>query len=215
MSSRRTHAAIALLALLLLAAAGCQKESQTQTTVPAAWRNPDLPRVPFTKLFVIGVGRNDEYRRLYEDSMVRALREQGAGAQASWALFPQAEKLDAARVLVDVEQQGFDAVVIARLRSVHEKEEYVPASPLTSSDAFMSGYEEAHAVKSSPAHFKTNTTYRVETSVYSVRDQMAAWLVLSDTVNPESVQDVIHSVSARIAAQMKAEGLVAQPSAAP
>lgn len=215
MSPRSTQIAVALLALVLLATTGCQKESHTKTTVPPAWRNPELPRVPFTKLFVMGVGRNDEYRRLYEDSMVRALQDQGAGAQPSWTLFPEGEKLDAARVLVAVEQRGFDAVVIARLRSVHEEEEYVPAAPLTSSDAFMSGYEEAYAVKSAPAHLKTNTTYRVETSVYSVRDQMAAWLVLSDTVNPASVEDVIQSVSARIAAQMKAEGLVAQSSAAP
>lgn len=200
-----------LVALSVLAGAGCQKESQTQTTIPSSWRNPEFSGAPFQKIFVIGVAQNDANRRLYEDSMVRALQAEGVMAQASWTLFPEEKKLERAKVLVAVEEQGFDAVVIARLRSVHEKEEYVPARPLTSSDLYMSGYDEAYAVNSDPAHYEMHETYRIETTLYSARDEMLAWVVLSDTLNPESVEDVIQSVSSTIAKQMKAEGLLAGP----
>jgi hypothetical protein len=37
---------------------------------------------------------------------------------------------------------------------------------------------------------------------------MVAWVVLSDTVNPNSVEEVIQSVSSSIAKRMKAEGLI-------
>lgn len=203
----RLHLALVLAGAALIGA-GCQKESQTQTTIPATWRNPDFSGAPFGKFFVLGVAKSDENRRLYEDHMVRALQEQGASAQASSVLFPQSEKLDRAEVLLAVEQAQFDAVVIARLRSVHEKEQYVPAQPLTSSDLYMSGYDEAYAVNSAPAHYAKTTTYRVETTIYSARDEMLVWVLVSDTVNPESVEDIIQSLSATIARQMKAGGLI-------
>lgn len=198
-----------LCGLFLLAATACSKNTPTQSTVPAAWRNPEFGGQPFTSFFVIGVGRNEHNRRLYEDNMVRALQGQGATARASWTSFPESEKLERAKVLVAVEEEGFDAVVIARLKDVREQQVYVPARPATSSDEYMAGYDEAYAVNSDPAHYEKRTTYRVETSVYSVRDQMLTWVVLSDTVNPDSVEDVIHTVSSSIAKRMKAEGLIA------
>ena len=203
--------AAVLLAVSSFFAVGCKSEAQTQTTVPATWWSSDLPRAPFTQVFVIGIGRNDDYRRLYEDSMVRALATEGVAAQSSWTLFPDTGKLDKARVLIAVEERGFDSVLIARLKSIREEEHYVPAAPLTSSDLYMSGYDKAYAVNSSPAHYEQNTTYRVETTLYSVRDEMLGWVALSDTVNPRSVEDVIESVSTRVVAQMKAEGLIAVP----
>ena len=199
---------MSLLALSALILAGCRKESQAETTVPATWRNPDLRTEPFRRIFVIGIGRNDQYRRLYEDSMVHALGEEGVLAQASYVLFPAPGKLDRAEVLVAVEKRGFDAVVIARLQNVKKDQKYVPAQPMYSSDLYMSGYDEKYAVNSSPAHYEEQKTYRVETTLYSVRDEMLAWVAFSDTVNPASVEDIIHSVSARVAAQMKAEGLL-------
>ena len=203
--------AVALLVVGVLASSACQKGGEAQTTIPATWRNPGLPPTPFSKIFVIGVGRNDSYRRLYEDSMAKALSGQGVTAQASYTLFPEPGKLDSAKVLVEVEERGFDAVVIARLKSVHEETKYVAAAPLTSSDLYMSGYDEAYAVNSSPAHYEKSKTYRVETTLYSARDEMLAWVGLSDTVHPDSVEDIIQSVSARVARQMKAEGLIGVP----
>lgn len=197
----------AVLALSMLTAGACSK-NETKTTIPATWRNPEFTGAPFSKLFVIGVGRNGDYRRLYEDSMVHALQEEGVMAQASWTLFPETGKLDRARVLVAVERAGFDAVVIARLREVREQEELVPARPATSSDLYMAGYDQAYAVNSAPAYYRTNRNYRVETSIYDLRHGILARVYLSDTLNPDSVDELIHSVSARIVEQMKTEGLI-------
>ena len=200
-----------LCLLLLLPAGACKQASQTQTTIPAAWRNSDFSGEPFTSFFVIGVGRNDQYRRLYEDSMVRALTQHGAAARASYESFPDTEKLDRARVLVAVEQAGYDAVVIARLDHVKEQQVYVPARPKTSSDEYMGGYDEKYAVNSDPAHYEKRKTYRVETSVYSLHEPLLAWVAYSDTVDPQSVEELIGAVSTNLAKRMKADGLIKDP----
>jgi len=200
-----------LCLLLLLPAGACKQVSQSQTTIPGAWRNTEFSGVPFSSFFVIGIGRNDEYRRLYEDSMVRALTAHGGAARASYESYPDLQKHDRAQLLVAITRAGYDAVVIARLDHVREQQVYVPARPATSSDEYMSGYDEKYAVNSDPAHYRKQTTYRIETSVYSVRDELLAWVALSDTVDPQTVEDVIHSVTSNLAKRMKAEGLIKDP----
>jgi hypothetical protein len=209
----RMQAGLLLLGVAL--AFGCQKESQASTTLPQTWRNPELPKGAFHKILVIGIGRNDENRRLYESTMARALAEEGAAAEPSWSLFPSPGKLDRAEVLRAVEERGFDGVIIARLRHVKEDAAYVAAAPMYSSDLYMSGYDEKYAVNSSPAHYEKRKTYQVETTLYSVRDETLAWVGVSDTVNPKSVEDIIASVCQRIVTHLKTEGLIGQRSAAP
>lgn len=191
----------------VLATGACSK-SQTKTTIPATWRNPEFTGEPFGKLFVIGVGRNAAYRRLYEDHMVQALGAQGAMAEASWVTFPENDKLDPTKVLSAVSEGDFDAIVITRLLSVDEEMEYVPGKPPTSSDLYMAGYDKAYAVNSDPGHYARKTKYRVETALYSARDGIVVWLVRSETVNPDSVEEVIQSVSSSVAKKMKADGLI-------
>lgn len=192
----------------MLTAGACSKKGQLETTIPAAWRNPEFDGEPFKKLFVIGVGRDGSYRRLYEDSMVAALEAEGVTAQASWLPFPENDKLDKVRVIQAVQQGSFEAVLITRLLSVDEEVAYVPGKPPTSSDLYMSGYDQAHAVNSDPGYYATNTKYSVETAIYSVRDEMVVWLVRSETVNPDSVEEVIQSVSSSLAKRMKVDGLI-------
>jgi hypothetical protein len=197
----------AVLALSALTASACSK-SQTKTTTPVTWRNPDFTGEPFSNLFVMGVRRNADYRRLYEDHMVRALEGEGVTARASWVMFPDDDQLEAKNVVRAVSQGNFDAVVIARLLSVDDEVEYVPGKPPTSSDEYMSGYNEAYAVNSDPGYYRTNTLYSVETALYSIRDEMLVWVVRSETVNPDSVREVIQSVSSSVAKKMKADGLI-------
>jgi len=205
--ARTTLGAAAVFALSVLAASACSK-SQSKTTIPATWRNPEFIGEPFGKLFVIGVGRNAAYRRLYEDHMVQALGAQGAMAEASWVAFPENDKLDPTKVLSAVSEGDFDAIVITRLLSVDEEMEYVPGKPPTSSDLYMAGYDKAYAVNSDPGHYARKTKYRVETALYSARDGIVVWLVRSETVNPDSVEEVIQSVSSSVAKKMKADGLI-------
>ena len=140
--------------------------------------------------------------------MVRALEGEGVTARASWVMFPDDDQLEAKNVVRAVSQGNFDAVVIARLLSVDDEVEYVPGKPPTSSDEYMSGYNEAYAVNSDPGYYRTNTLYSVETALYSIRDEMLVWVVRSETVNPDSVREVIQSVSSSVAKKMKADGLI-------
>lgn len=199
---------VTLCVVLLFPALACKQASQSQTTIPSAWRNASFSGEPFTSFFVIGIGRNDEYRRLYEDSMVRALEAQGAAARASYESYPDLQTYERAQLLVAITRAGYDAVVIARLDHVKEEQVFVPARPATSSDEYMAGFDEKYAVNSEPAHYQKRKTYRVETSVYSIHEKLLVWVAYSDTVDPESVDVLINAVSTSLAERMNADGLI-------
>lgn len=198
-----------LLALGLLGA--CNKGATT--TIPLSWKNPNYNDGAFEKIFVIGVGEDNGARRLFEDTFAKALSYEGASAQASWGQLPQTEQLSKEQIAGAIEGGDFDAVVITQLLSVDESKEYVPPSTHTVPTAhygygYYGYYGTSYAVVHEPGYYKTNTTFRIETNLYSVSTGELVWSGRSDTVNPESLTDVIDSMTAAVAKKLKNQGLL-------
>jgi basic membrane lipoprotein Med (substrate-binding protein (PBP1-ABC) superfamily) len=201
-----------LLAVLSLSAlAGCNKGPST--TIPLVWKNPNYAAGSFKKLFVIGVGEDDSARRLFEDTFARAIAAEGAAAQASWGDLPKSEQLSEEEVRAAIEGGDFDGVLITRVLGVNQSQEYVPPSTHTVPTSYYGygyyGYYGAsYAVVHEPGYYKTNTTFRLETNLYSVATGDLVWSGQSDTLNPESLKDVIDSMTAAVAKKLKNEGLI-------
>jgi len=199
-----------ILVVSLCALAACNK---TQTSIPLSWRNPAITQAAFTKLFVIGVGEDDGGRRLFEDTFAKALSEQGSAAQASWGVLPQSTQLTEEQIRGAVEGGNFDGVLITRLLGVDQDKEYVPPSTYTVPGnyhgyGYYGYYGASYDVVHQPGYFKINTTFRLETNLYSVATSDLVWSGQSETLNPESIADVIDSMTAAVAKKLKAEKLI-------
>ncbi|MGB5705069.1 MAG: hypothetical protein WBM48_19760 [Polyangiales bacterium] len=205
---RFTKLFIAFLTLSTLGA--CQK---TVTTIPLSWRNPTYGDGGFQKLFVIGVGKDESARRRFEDTFAKAIALEGAAAQASWGQLPKSEQLTEAEIRGAVEGGNFDGVLITRLLGVNQNKEYVPPSTHTVPTSYYGRgyygyYGTSYAVVHDPGYYKTNTTFRVETNLYSVATGDLVWSGQSETLNPESLNDVIDSMTTAVAKKLKAEKLI-------
>ena len=200
-----------LLAIMVLAAlTGCKK---TSTTIPLAWKNPSYEGSGFKKLFVIGVGEDDSARRLFEDTFARAIAAEGAAAQASWGHLPKSQQLSEEEIRAAIEGGDFDGVLITRLLGVNQSQEYVPPSTHTVPSAYYGYgyygyYGQSYTVVHEPGYYKTNTNFRLETNLYSVATGGLVWSGQSNTVNPESIKDVIDSMTAAVAKKLKSEKLI-------
>ncbi len=192
--------------------------STTQTNIPLSWRNPGYEQTVFKKLLVIGVGENQESRQAFEDAFAKALVDAGGAAQASWGVLPQSTQLSEEQIRGAIEGGGFDGVLITRLLSVDKDQEYVPGStynhPRTSYYASGYGrgyygfYGTTYAKVHEPGYFKTSTTFRLETNLYSVATSGLVWSGQSETVNPESIPDARDSMTAAVAKKLKEEKLI-------
>jgi hypothetical protein len=201
------------LLIFLIAASALAACNKSKTSIPLSWRNPAVEQTVFKKLLVIGVGENDGARRLFEDTFAKALAQQGTSAQASWGLLPQSTRLTEEQIRGAVEGGGFDGVLISQLLGVDQNEEYVPPSSYTVPTThygygYYGYYGASYTTVHQPGYFKTNTTFRVETNLYSVASSDLVWSGQSDTLNPESLTEVIDSMTAAVAKKLKEEKLI-------
>ena len=201
------------LVIVLITISAIPACSTNKTTIPLSWRNPAYDGTAFQRLFVIGVGENDGARRLFEDTFASAIAAEGAAAQASWGQLPQSTRLTEEQIRGAIEGGGFDGVIITRLLKVDQEQQYVPGStyavPTTYYGyGYYGYYGTSYAVVNEPGYYKTNTTFRIETNLYSVATGDLVWSGQSDTLNPESLTEVIESMTATVAKKLKAEKLI-------
>ena len=149
-------------------------------------------------------------RRLFEDTFAKALAEQGTSAQASWGLLPQTTQLTEEQIRGAIEGGNFDGVLMSLLLSVDQNQEYVPPSTYTAPTSYhgYGYYGSSYSVVHEPGYFKTNTVFRLETNLYSVANSDLVWSGQSETLNPDSLTDVIDSMTAAVAKKLKEEKLI-------
>lgn len=212
MSGRVLRIAFLLLPLVLTANAGCAKNA-SKTTIAGSWTSPQLAGTIFENIFVIAVGTNDDYRRLYEDSFVAALESKGVQAVPSYDVLPQSEELTEQQIRSAIESDDFDAVVITSLLHVDRTVEVVPPRteqvpvghlPPHGLGFYRWAYETVHV----PGYHKLHNRYNIEARLYRVDGGERVWWGLSETVNPDTVEQIIDSVSAAMARQLQEDDLV-------
>ncbi|MBW2401787.1 MAG: hypothetical protein JRG80_21455, partial [Deltaproteobacteria bacterium] len=79
---------------------------------------------------------------------------------------------------------------------------------VTPTGGYYGYYRTSWEVVHEPGYYKTNTTVRLETSLYDLQSRSMVWDGKSDTMNPNSVTDTIESASRAIAKQMKKDGVL-------
>lgn len=197
-------------ALLLLAIAGCHKNT---TTVPFVWRDPGFDETRFSTLFVIGEAENDAVRRLVEDRFVEAVSSKGVVAEASWERLPNSESLTDEEIADALGVGDFDGVLVTRLIGVERRAEYVRpptySSPSSSYGFTTSGYYATSYTRISGAgHYQTTTMYVIETNLYAWPTGELVWSGQSDTREQKSFDDTIEAMTAAVATQLKREKLI-------
>jgi hypothetical protein len=155
----------------------------------------------------MGVARFEERRRLFEDSLERALGSEGVISEASWKSLPAPELLDAAEIRDVVEVGNFDGVIITRLVDAEVKVES-GVDPLAAAPMYTTYRESFDAVRD-PNFFDPNADYRVQTALYSAESEELVWLATSVTAKPPSLEEGIDSLTQTMARTLKEDGLVA------
>lgn len=211
MLGKRTFA----LGLILAIAAGfgcSNKSNEAKTTVPIAWRSPEFVDASYDDFFVIAIASTEERRRTMENAMVQALEEKGVDAVPSYSMFPDGEKLDKAKLLASLKAQDFDAVLVTRLLHIDVAEEYVEGTtryePTSNADFYMWDYDQQYQEIHEPGYIKESKTYNVETTLYSAQQGDKVGYIVSETVDPDTVEQVMGSVARTAAASLEAAKLI-------
>lgn len=209
-TSRFRSVAVALLALGLLVS--CSRTEDPMTTVPRTWRIPGYKNVVFKDVMILAVTRDEDARKALEDAFVADLSTDYTRARSSWKILPEHKDLTEETLEKEVRKAGFDSVLLIRLVGVDEDEKYVKPRKYykrePGKNRYKNYYQYSYEIINEPGYFKTDKTYRLESNLYRTSDAELVWSSHSKTVNPETVDEGVTSVSQAVAGKLLEEGLL-------
>jgi hypothetical protein len=201
-----------LVATAALAAGAC-----AATTFNSTWRAPDAKPVNMQgqKVVALVMSTDQSVRFGAEDALAREITARGAIGVAAYSLIPPELNKDKEKAKEFVDKAGAKGVIAMRVVGKDKEISSTPGgyygSPYYSS--FWAGggyYGYAWGGVYSPSYIQTDTIVSVETLAYDLTQDKLIWAGQSQTTNPSKVGPFIKELAAKVAAEMKKEGLIGQ-----
>jgi hypothetical protein len=183
------------LAILLFA--GCASHSTFTTDV---YRDPAATQLNFQRIAAIAIARDPEVRRAAEDAMVAHLGPKGV---ASYTLLSDADERSADTVRAKLQSANFDGAVTMKMLSNGEEPMDVRGNIPDPYKAF-SGHSGAGEYRP----VEREQVVRIETQIFSVRENKVLWSTATKSFSPDSVKSVVTDVAKVIADELRRDGLI-------
>ncbi len=179
-----------------------------------SWQEPAFEDKPLGKILVLGVFNDEENRRLYEDSVVKALEKAKGSAIAGHTLMPKVEDYDEKEdIMAAVAKADADAVMIATLVGFEQKENYrAPQVAYVPTMGMGHGLYNSYSISYNRVYDHgysvMETTVKLEITVFSAKTQKMVWAGATKSVDPKSGAQLVDDVSGLIVADMKNAGFL-------
>ncbi len=192
------------------------------TSVVSQWRDPAYRGAPLKKIVIYIAAKEDATRRMVEDRLASSFPK-GTQAVPSYTLFPDPKEINEQnkeKIGARLRQEGFDGALTARLVSVDKDNVYVPPQTYVApagrpavgvpygSFYGYGGYAYSYAY-TAPGYTYQQTKYLIETILYAIPGGKMLWTMTTESVNPDSRQQIIQEVTGMIDGELKKEGFVA------
>ena len=199
--------------LLAIVLTSCAKTKFTKQ-----WIDEDFAGPPYDDILVLVVADKMGNRQDAENYIVKKLDEAGINAMQSYDILPKTETIDAEAVGKAIEGLQLDSVIVMYATGVTEEEYYVPARRF----GVYSGYGYGHAHYGSfynyyphaytyvyiPGYDNTHHVVAIETSLFDIENAKMVWSGQSNTFAPESVDDVINSITVLTINELKKKKII-------
>jgi len=169
------------------------------TKLEKSWADPSL--TPETiqavkKVLVVAALPDESSKRIAEDKIVAQLKNV-QGVQSYTYLTPA--DTDQKQVAEKLKKDGFDGVILFRLKEVQKSTSYTPGT----SYGGWYGYR-----YSSPGYYSENETFMVETNLYSLVSDKLLWSGTTSTLNPSSLDKTMDQIIATIRFELQKKGFL-------
>ncbi|WP_041855462.1 hypothetical protein [Candidatus Korobacter versatilis] len=178
-----------------------------------SWKSPAAATHAYKKVLIIGMSPNPGHRADFEDDLAAALTanhvEVVPGNQL--LLRPEGAVMDPNYIREQIKANHIDAVIVARLVSIHESVTYVPPqamAPYPYYGSFYGYYGYVAPIVCTPGYLREEKKVRVEGNFYGVAgdDTVLLWTGTSDTFNPKNADKVIKGVVELFSGELRKDG---------
>jgi hypothetical protein len=148
---------------------------------------------------------------MFEDVFTEKFKKKGIDAVPSYSVILIGKDLNKDSVLSEAERLGMNTILVTQLLGV--KEEYVHYEPLDydpyrGKTAFQRHFAGSSKYAHSPVSYTKMESVRLQTTLYQRETEELIWTSVTETFRPESVKEVIDSLSSAIMKSLRANKLV-------
>lgn len=192
---RRLAAPVASIALAVLVAC-------TATRLKTSWRDPGVQDVRFRKIVVFIVAKDEALRRNGEHEVCEQVT--GTPCVPAFAVVPDDELADVAKVKERVNDASFDGAVVMRLVGRRVQQTYVPPPPTPMWGYYGAAWPTAY----DPGYVRQDDVVDVQTCIYAVKEGKLLWAGTTESTNPRDVRRTVDEIADAVAAELRREGLI-------
>ena len=167
--------------VLFLLVCFCLPASCATTKMTDTWKD-DNYRGTIRKVVVVGIFKEPDTRKIFEDEFADRLRARGVDATASHKIISEAELPDKDVGIGKIRKLGADGILVTRVMDMETVKNYVPgqAYAVPSYYSYYGGYY-SYSYNYRPAYTETEGTAYLETNLYNVGDEKLIWSGRSKT----------------------------------
>jgi hypothetical protein len=165
--------------VLFLLVCICLPASCATTKMTDTWRD-DNYRGTIRKVVVIGIFKEPDTRKIFEDEFADRLRARGVDATASHKIVSDAEMPDKDVVIGKIRKSGADTVLVTRVMDMETVKNYVPGQSYIV-PTYYSYYGSYYSYSYRPGYTETTGSAYLETNLYNLGDEKLIWSGRSKT----------------------------------
>jgi len=201
-----------LLGACLAAFSGCG----TNTEVIHGYVNPDIGKLDFDGVLVVGVTRQQKARVKFEDDFTRALRHQDVRAVASHTVAPPG-KATAEEIIAAAKSAGLDTVLVTRYIGESRSDVYhpgkiyygvAPAYGAPYYSGFDNYYAHAYEVAYQQPVWTGNVTHTLVSDLYVTATREHLWQAVTETLQASSKEEARDDAIQGLIRDLKKQGLL-------
>ena len=183
-----------------------------------SWKNSDYSGTThFNNILVLALNGKAENRAEFEDELVAAIARPGVQATQSYVFLPRpnATPIDTKDLKELIQEQKFDAIVVARLTKAQVKTTYVPGevyNPYPLYGNFYGYYSAVSPLVYSPGYMEKEKLAQVETNFYATAkpDGELVWTGTTNTFDGNSPMKAIKGLVKVVIDALEKENVISR-----
>lgn len=198
---------LAILAVVVLAACA------SSDSLVKLYEDVDFDAGPFDHVLIVGAYNDIILRRQGENALAAVISATGSEATPSLAVMEAASGLDRDSVVAAAGRTGADAVLLTRVLDVEHRIINVSGQETTIAQRrddipLVDFFRYDYVTYSDPMTYSAVRTVILSSDLYDVDSEERIWSVESTSFEKETTDEIIDGASRRIAAQLRADGLI-------
>jgi hypothetical protein len=149
------------------------------------WKDPELGNKKYSHILVIGVARQPDKRKFYEDEFAKQLNRLGVMAIASHTIIPQDKMQDKDTILKNIAGLGVDGVIVTRVLGMkeqgpvtHGKTYKVPYGYYNKMNEY---YDKSYSDAPPVSYSETHQFLQLESNLYDAETEKLAFSIKTDS----------------------------------